>query len=382
MAALPEKDTVAMHFARAALSRVRPEAWPRLLASAGIAEELLHAPQGRVTAEAFAALWLAVARELDDEFFGLDRRRMKVGTFGLIVRASLHARDLGHALQRLLHGLALVFDDITPSLQVLQGQAVVRIDNRIARPESRRFADETLLVIVHGVLCWLAGRRVPLQAVAFAHPPPEHAAEYRAMFCQQLHFDAPLTAMAFDVRLLRAALVQTEETLKPFLSAAPRSVFLKYRNPDGWSARLRRRLRVGLEQGSLPSFKSIVREWHVAPTTLRRRLEAEGATFQTIKDELRRDSAIHQLAAGGRSVNAIAADLGFDEPSAFRRAFRRWTGTQPLAYRGGAVEVPPSTVAPSGSVQGVAPAGIVRSCPAEAPSRGRPVTGHREQPTP
>ena len=346
-----------MHFVRAALLRLDPGSWPRLLAQAGIAEELLRAPQGRVTADAFAALWLAVARELDDEFFGLDRRRMKVGTFGLIVRASLHARDLGHALQRLLHGLAVVFDDVALGLQVRQRQAVVRIDNRITEPEARRFADETLLVIVHGVLCWLAGRRVPLQAVAFAHPAPEHADEYRAMFCRQLLFDAPITAMVFDARMLKAAIRQTEATMRAFLQVAPRSVFLKYRNPDGWSARLRRRLRAGLEQGALPSFKAIVREWHVAPTTMRRRLEAEGTTFQMIKDELRRDSAIHQLTAGGRSVNAIAVDLGFREPSAFRRAFRRWTGVQPLAYRGTVSD--PAT-----------------------PLRRRPATGHREQPTP
>ncbi|MFO1219561.1 MAG: AraC family transcriptional regulator [Burkholderiaceae bacterium] len=333
MKAATEKDTVAMHFVRAALAHVPPAAQPRLLGAAGIAEDLLRAPQARVTADAFAALWLGVARELDDEFFGLDRRRMKAGTFGLLCRAALHGRDLGHALQRLMHGFALVFDDVAASLELVQRRAVVRIDNRIATPEARRFADETMLVMLHGVLCWLAGRRLPLLEVAFAHPRPAHADEYRSMFCQRLRFDAPCTAMVFDGRMLRAAVVQSEATLRVFLQAAPRSVFLKYRNPEGWSARLRRRLRSGLDQGALPAFNTVAREWRVAPTTLRRRLDAEGATFQGIKDDLRRDSAIHQLAAGGRSVNAIALDLGFHEPSAFRRAFRKWTGVQPLAYR-------------------------------------------------
>lgn len=201
-----------------------------------------------MTADAFAALWLGVARELDDEFFGLDRRRMKAGTFGLLCRAALHGRDLGHALQRLMHGFALVFDDVAASLELVQRRAVVRIDNRIATPEARRFADETMLVMLHGVLCWLAGRRLPLLEVAFAHPRPAHADEYRSMFCQRLRFDAPCTAMVFDGRMLRAAVVQSEATLRVFLQAAPRSVFLKYRNPEGWSARLRRRLRSGLDQ--------------------------------------------------------------------------------------------------------------------------------------
>jgi AraC-like DNA-binding protein len=112
-------------------------------------------------------------------------------------------------------------------------------------------------------------------------------------------------------------------------------VFLKYRNPEGWTARLRRRLRAGLDAGQLPGFDDLAIELHVAPTTLRRRLEAEGTSFQAIKDDLRRDTAIHQLVGGSRSVVSIAADLGFGEPSAFRRAFKKWTGVQPLAYRAG-----------------------------------------------
>jgi AraC-like DNA-binding protein len=220
--------------------------------------------------------------------------------------------------------------------------------------------------------------------VTFAHARPEHADEYRAMFCQRLGFDASLTTMFFDARLLKAALVQTEATLKPFLRAAPRSVFLKYRNPDGWSARLRRRLRIGLEQGLLPSFATIAREWHVASTTLRRRLAAEGTTFQAIKDELRRDSAIHQLAGGPRSVNAIAAELGFREPSAFRRAFRKWTGLQPLAYRGSAVAAAsPGAVTDAPARVGGPPEAACRSrAPSRLRLRRRRTTGHRVQPTP
>lgn len=327
------KDTVSMHFAGAAVARLEPAVRERALQAAGIPAELLHLPQARATADAFAALWLTVARELDDEFFGLDRRRMKVGTFGLLCRAALHGCDLGHALQRLTHGFALVFDDLSPRLQVVQRHAEVQIHNRIAEPDARRFADETLLVMLHGVLCWLAGRRVPLQTVAFAHPRPPHASEYRAMFCQQMQFDAPCTGMRFDARILRSAVMQNEASLKVFLRAAPRSVFLKYRNPDGWSARLRRRLRAGLDAGKLPGFDDLAVELHLAPTTLRRRLEAEGTSFQAIKDDLRRDTAIHHLVGGCRSVASIAADLGFGEPSAFRRAFKKWTGVQPLAYR-------------------------------------------------
>jgi AraC-like DNA-binding protein len=335
MPAGSEKDTVSMHFAAAAVAALPAEARSRVLREAGIPAELLHRPQARVTAEGFAALWLAVARERDDEFFGLDRRRMKSGTFGLLCRAALHGADLGRALRRLLRGYSLVFDDLSAELRIEQRTAVVEIHNRIEGAAERRFADETLLVLLHGTLCWLAGRRILLAEVAFAHPAPAHAAEYRAMFSQHLRFEAEQTAMRFDARVLKAAVVQTEASLKPFLRAAPQSVFLKYKDNGSWSQRVRHRLRSALGPGGTPAFTVVAREFGTAPTTLRRRLEAEGTTFQTIKDELRRDSAIHRLSHGSSSVTAIATELGFQEPSAFRRAFKKWTGVQPMHYRGG-----------------------------------------------
>jgi AraC-like DNA-binding protein len=334
MAGKPEKDTVSMHFVNAAVAALSATARARVLRAAGIPGELLVLPQARVTAEAFGALWLAVARELDDEFFGLDRRRMKVGSFGLLCRAALHGADLGHALQRLLRGFGLIFDDVSVGLRVAQRLAVLEITNRIAAAPARRFADETLLVMLHGTMCWLAGKRITLDWVAFAHPRPAHAGEYHSMFSPQLRFEAARTAIAFDARLLRAAVVQTDATLKAFLDAAPQSVFLKYKNAGSWTARVRQRLRHALGQSGWPTFDDLAREHRVAATTLRRRLEAEGTSYQAIKDDLRRDAAIHLLSDGALSVSAIAAELGFQEASAFRRAFKQWTGVQPMYYRG------------------------------------------------
>ncbi|HVQ26648.1 MAG TPA: AraC family transcriptional regulator, partial [Planctomycetota bacterium] len=70
-----------------------------------------------------------------------------------------------------------------------------------------------------------------------------------------------------------------------------------------------------------------------APTTLRRRLEAEGSSYQGVKDELRRDVAIHQLCTTRLGIAEIGHLLGFQDPSAFHRAFKKWCGVQPGEYR-------------------------------------------------
>ena len=328
-----EKDTVSIHFAAAAIGRLSTSGRRRVLAAAGIPEELLAAPDARVPAPLFAALWLAVAREIDDEFFGLDRRRMKVGSFAMLSHAVLHSGNLDRAIKQMLRGLAVFLDDISGDLRLEDHQAVIALANRIVGAEARRFADETFLIMVHGLMCWLAGQRIPLLSAEFAYPRPPHAAEYAVMYTQHLIFDAEVTAIRFDARLLNAPVVQNAHSLKVFLRTAPQSVFLKYKNEDSWSARLRRRMRDSLGKEDWPVFEEIAREFHVAPTTLRRRLEAEGSSYQGIKDELRRDAAIHHLCTTSMSIADIGSLLGFQEPSAFYRAFKKWSSVQPGEYR-------------------------------------------------
>jgi AraC-like DNA-binding protein len=328
-----EKDTVAIYFVNAALAQLSDAAKARVLATAGVSAELLPVPNARVTAESFAAVWLAVARELDDEFFGLDRRRMKVGSFALLCQALLPSQNLDRALKRMLRGFAVFLDDVAADLSLEAQQAVIRIDNRIESPAGRRFAEETFLVMVHGLMCWLTGKRIALLRVDFAQPRPAHAQEYTVMYSENLGFDADRTTVRFDARLLRAPIVQNATTLKQFLRTAPQSVFLKYKNRDSWTARLRRRLRGCIGESDWPVLEDVAREFHVAPTTLRRKLEAEGTSYQGIKDELRRDAAIHHLCHSPLSVADIGILVGFQEPSAFHRAFKKWSGVQPGEYR-------------------------------------------------
>lgn len=329
-----------MHFVDAAVSRLSGDARARVLASAGIPAELLGASHARVPAESYSALWLAVALELDDEFFGLDRRRMKCGSFALLCRAVLHSENLARALRRMLRGFGVLLDDVHAELRVEGRDAVIEVTNRIADAAARRFADETFLVLVHGTMCWLAGRRIPLTLAEFAHPRPPHAQEYRVMYSQQLRFEAEHTAVHFDAGQLAAPVIQDEASLEKFLRTAPRSVFLKYKNEDSWTARLRRRLRGSIGRAEWPVLEDVAREFHVAPTTLRRRLDAEGTSYQGIKDELRRDAAVYHLCGSRLSIADIASALGFQETSAFHRAFKRWSGVQPGEYRRRAERAP------------------------------------------
>jgi AraC-like DNA-binding protein len=81
------------------------------------------------------------------------------------------------------------------------------------------------------------------------------------------------------------------------------------------------------------SIEIIAEKLGLSRQTLFRKLKAEGVTFEQVLDELRRKLALHYLGGKKVSVNQTAYLVGFSEPSAFSRAFKRWTGFSPRMLR-------------------------------------------------
>ena len=81
------------------------------------------------------------------------------------------------------------------------------------------------------------------------------------------------------------------------------------------------------------SIDKVARTLGMSRQTLYRRLKAEGVTFEEILDAKRRSLAIRYLGLNRLSVKAVAYKLGFSEPAAFSRAFKRWTGVSPRNFR-------------------------------------------------
>lgn len=329
-----EPGTIAICFVAAALQSVhgRNLDADELLANVGLSSSLLQVPQARVSAKHYGALWRAIAAALDDEFFGQDSRRMKVGSFAMLCDAVLSCKTLGAALDRSLRFYALILDDISGSAERDAQEARIVLHGHAAGVSQRVFAHELLLMLLYGVSCWLVGRRIPILRTEFSYPEPAHSAEYRLMYCADLRFNRPHTLLAFAASYLDLPVVQNERSAKEFLRTAPESILLKYKNVSSLSARVRRRLRQFLP-GTVPDFEELAAEMSMTPATMRRRLNEEGESYQSIKDQLRRDLAISYLSHSTRSVMDIALELGFSERSAFHRAFRKWTGASPAEFR-------------------------------------------------
>lgn len=329
-----EKGTISISFVEAALEGVRERGLPvdPLFERSGISPTLLALPHARVSSHTYAVLLRAIAQVLDDEFFGQDSRRMKPGSFAMLCRAVVHCKTLDSALARTLRFFGLLLDDLWGTVSQADGLVTLTLHERYPERPARIFAHETLLVFVRGLVCWLVNRRIPFLSAGFRYDEPPHAREYPVLFCPNIRFGQAQTSVTFDAKYAALPVVRSEHALRDFLRLAPENMLVQYKDSYSLAARIRKRLHQ-LPPSEWPNFEIIADDLSASVSTLRRRLEAEGQSYQLIKDHLRRDMAINLLSDSGKSVMNIAGDLGFAEASAFHRAFKKWTGACPGEYR-------------------------------------------------
>jgi AraC-like DNA-binding protein len=353
--------TVAIHHVRAAVRGARHagiDVGP-MLERAGIAAGLLDVDRARVSTEQFAQLVQELWLVLDDEFIGFGPARSKVGTFAMMCHATVHcSRDLRSALRRAAEFYALF--PAGPEFRLVEtvetkdpacGEARIEFGagNKPGGDPDRdqdHFRAETLLVVAHRFAGWLIRRRIPLRRVELVYAAPPHVLEYDLLFGAPCRFGTETTALVFDSALLNEPLLQDEAGIAAFLRRAPQDLLSRIDYGSTTAARVRRLLGQSFPgPGLLPTESEVAERLSVSPQTLRRQLAAESTSFQQVRDQMRRDHAIAALAEGRTPIERISEQLGFSEPSAFHRAFKRWTGSTPRAYHpgenGGARFAPP-----------------------------------------
>jgi AraC-like DNA-binding protein len=327
----PLSATVPISLVNGVLARADPAAVQRLAGQSGIPYELLHEPGSRVTQEQFSTLYRLLASELDDEMPGIFSRPLRNGTLKYLCLSLLDAPRLEVAMHRFGQFLHLIIEEFR--LESRRDGAVCRVE-LVPNPDGPALnvlGRELMLKLAHGVASWLVGQKIPLLEVEFDFPRPPRASDYLYLFPGPVQFGRERTSMSFDATYLDMTIRRHKADLKRFLARAPEDwIFVSFAE-QLVSHRVRQYLAGCLP--TIPTIEVVAQDLHFSVRTLCRRLSAEGTTFQAIKDELRRDLAIQRLMRSSDAIGAIAYDVGFDDPTAFHRAFRHWTGSTPQAYR-------------------------------------------------
>jgi len=286
--------------------------------------------QGRVTLDQIVSLYQLAAVETGDEMMGLWSRPVRPRALQHLLTSVREATTLASALFRFSTFWNLLLDDYQFVLVEADGTLTLRLDPQ-GDHDAQRFGHMLILKLAHGLLSWLARYEVPVAEVGFAFKRPTFDEDYTVIFPTMVQFGQAATSISFALDVLGTVQPRPSADLDRFLENAPRDWIFTRSQQHTQSLRVRTYLsETGWDSANLAGAANAM---HMTPRTLIRKLEADGTTFQAIKDALRRDIAIRHLQAGQHSVEAIAHEVGFSSAANFHKAFQKWTGNTPSSYR-------------------------------------------------
>lgn len=300
---------------------------------AGLRGRDLEDPDARVPDAAASEAWRLAEQISGDDVLGLHMAQaLPRGAMDLLEYAFRSSPSLETAFEQVARYGRVVSDRASLSLSLDDRALAVTIAPR-PHPASQRQRAEFYLAFLVRLARESTGTSLAPLEVRFAHRAPESLFEHRAFFRAPLRFDEPsnqlllarsdaaLPIQSADAGLLGVA----RRRLDKMLAQIPAQDL-------STAAQVRRVLLENLARGE-PTAATVARELGLSARTLQRRLRAEGTWVRGILDAVRGELALALLREPGIGIAEIAYFLGYSEPAAFHRSFRRWTGQTPLAYR-------------------------------------------------
>ncbi len=301
-----------------------------LLAGTGLQARDLEDPDLRLPREVVGDLWRRAARLTGDEAFGLHAaERLQRGNMEMMEYLVRNSPTVREAIDRLVRYAPLLADELFFALDVEGERALLSF-----RTGGRAFppvAIEFILAVLHRFATASLEPPVRLRAVWFAFAQPSDIREHQRVFGVEPGFEREMNALVFDATILDRPLVRVDEKLGAVLKHQASLLVERLPRASALSERVRQLIAERLAEGDATAA-AIARQLNMSTRTLHRRLAEAGSSYRALLDQVRHASALRFLEQGEKSLGEIAHALGFSDPSAFRKAFKRWTGAGPAEY--------------------------------------------------
>jgi AraC-like DNA-binding protein len=306
----------------------------RVLAAAGVTAGDLAEPDRLLGVEQVMDLFEAAARETGDDCFGLHLgTTYAFASVGPLAYAVLNAPTVEVAVQNLArYGRTFVQGG---AITLERDGSTVRLGYAldVADPERCRQHAEGAAVVNLRVLRQLIDPAWRPRYVCFGHSAPPDTTEHARLLAAPLRFREPIALeLVFDAAVLARPVPGADRGLLPIVERHLQELLASKDGGAGWIDEVRNAIAETLCDGA-PTIRIVAKRLGTSVRTLQRRLGEHDAVFSLLVEDVRRDVALRYLADGKAELTDIAFLTGYSELSAFGRAFRRWTGSTPLAAR-------------------------------------------------
>jgi AraC-like DNA-binding protein len=303
----------------------------QLLAAVHLDESALADPDGRVPLLAIYDILEVIERQTGDSLFGLELPLgLQIDALDALGFLFITSATFGGGLERMVRYQRLWNEGERLEIRVENSHAsVVYEPYGPYRPAHVLMAQITMCDFVVNSARFVPG--LQFERVRFRHGRPEHSANYERVLGVPVEFDCAEYEARFSERMLQLPIPDANATLCAFFERYASERLNQLPSTTSVADLLRALIRRQLPEGDL-KLSALAERLHMSARTLQRRLGDEGTSLQAVLDEVRRQQALYFL-KNGTAIAELSWLLGYSEPSALHRAFKRWTGTSPEAWR-------------------------------------------------
>lgn len=306
-----------------------------LLETGPLCSENLEVLDRRLPVEIVYDVWANALTLTGDPLLGLHAaEHLPFGAFGVPDFIAANAPTVREGLARLCRYFRIITSGGTLHLEERDDEL------RLIYADCHEPIEMTGQVVDFSFTCVIVRFRLACgdefapREVWFRHDAPAELKEYTRVFRAPLRFGAACDALLFDPESVNCTMPRASLHLSAILEKVGDEQLAKL--PDEThviSQRIRQVLDDGFNHGDDRSMSDVASQMGMSQRTLQRRLSHEGSTFKEVREQVRHELACTWLRQPQVAIGEVAFLLGFSEPSAFHRAFKRWSGQTPATFR-------------------------------------------------
>ena len=304
-----------------------------LLKNTEIDPEAFSDPKALLTYQQVIILTNNILTLSNEPTLGLELgQAININQYGMLGYAILSCANVRQALNLGLKYHVLI--DPAFNFEVIdQGEMTsVRLTSHIPIESIYNFLCDVFLSNFVSLGRFLTGLEISPKTININRAKPDFSEQFEQFFAGvPINWDQSRTELVFDSSLLDAPTTLADEATAKMAESQCAEILARMGPREGIVVKVRRILLSN--PGHFPPIETVASQLATSTRTLSRSLQEVSTSYQKILDEVRKEMAIEYLKTSGLPIEEIAALIGYNDPSNFRKAFKRWTGNPPSYYR-------------------------------------------------
>ncbi len=308
-----------------------------LYRAAGIESTWLADPDRQISGALLQQLWREAIAQTGDRDLGLHiGEAFDLTAISIVGYVLLNCQTYGQVLEKLSQYTRLFSQGVAIHHRVSSGwvecdcEVLSHVKNYLLQ-EPRHPIESTFAALATATK-QITGQALRPDRIWFQHPRPDNCTEHQRIFQTAVQFSQPVNRIFIESACLDWPIRSANSRLLSVFERHASDLLAAQNLERGYRQKVMAAIAQQL-QAKVPRIETIARHLTVSVRQLQRELQAENTTYQQLLDDTRKALALSQMKHPETSIHDVAFLLGFSEPSAFHRAFKRWAGQTPHRYR-------------------------------------------------